>query len=269
MKELVKELSKCADFGVEFVVNEEFWENLEEVVAVLKPAYNVTIDMQRIGYSLSDFYISWIRITKNLLRIQANGTEFDLAAKLKQKMEHRSSSLFRSPLMLCAIYLDPRIMFKLTDTQKATAALDLLDIYKRLAKHHMNEEKNVNDTLDEIQEEYHEQNIGSRQDDPNKLLQEMSVYELEKPHDIKATVMNFWELNAVKYPLLSPLADVLHAVPSNQSCTERSFSSFSYIRSKHRMAMSAENLSNVLMVRLNKDIFYSERKAQVEKILSS
>lgn len=224
--------------------------------------------MQRVGYSLSDFYISWIRITKNLLRIHNNGPNFNLATKLIQKMEQRAPSLFQSPLMLCAIYLDPRISFKLSDEQKAKAAMDLLKIHERISNaSDMDEKQQVNDTLDEIQEEYRANNIESQQSSSDSLFKEMSIYEIEKPYDIRAPVMKFWEENSDNYKLLRPLADLLHAVPSNQSCTERSFSSFSYIRSKHRMSMTAENLSNVLMVRLNKDLFYSERQNETKKIL--
>lgn len=251
---------------MEFIVTEDFWSHLDEIVCVLRSAYNVTVDMQRIGYSLSDFYISWIRITKNLSRIVNNEPVFNLASKLMEKMERRAPSLFKSPLMLCSIYLDPRIMFKLSDEQKVKAAMDLVTIFERNADDRKGEQC-ADDTLDEIQEDYHAQNIGSYQSSSDLLFQEMSIYELEKPFAIKSTVMKFWNEHSEKYKLLSPLANLLHAVPSNQSCTERSFSSFSYIRSKHRMSMSAENLANVLMIRLNKDIFYSERQKQIEKIL--
>lgn len=250
------------------MVNEEFWDHLSEIISVLTSAYNLTIDSQRVGYGLSDFYIGWIRILKNLGRIENSEAKFNLATKLRENMERRAPSLFNTPLMLCAIYMDPRINFKLTDQQKVTAAMDLLKIHDRLEKNsYLDVDHSKNDTLDEIQAEYCEQNNG-HQSSSDKLLQMMSIYETEKPYDIKASVMKFWLENANKYHLLHPLADILHAVPSNQSGVERSFSSFSYIRSKHRMCMSTENLSNVLMIRLNKDVFYAERESQINKILN-
>lgn len=262
IKPLIAQLSQFREFGEQFMVDDEFWEHLDEIISVLKSPYNATTDMQRIGYGLSDFYISWIRITMNLRRIENGQHKFDLATKLREKMEIRAPSLFKTPLMLCAVYLDPRIMFKLTDEQKSTAAMSLITVYERITKTgQSNEEGRANDTLDEIQQEYHAQN-NLEQSNTERLLQEMSVYENEKPYDIRATVMDFWDKNLEKYKLLRPLTDIIHAVPSNQSCVERSFSSFSYIR-------SAENLSNVLMVRLNKDLFYLEREEKIKKILSS
>lgn len=145
--------------------------------------------------------------------------------------------------------------------------MDLVKVLERITTTADTDEARINDTLDEIQDEYQTQNIGSFQSNSDLLFRELSIYESEKPYDIRAPVMKFWGENSEKYRLLRSLANLLHAVPSNQSCIERSFSSFSYIRNKYRMSMSAENLSNTLMVRLNKDIFYSERAKRVSEIL--
>lgn len=133
-------------------------------------------------------------------------------------MDRRAPSLFKSPLMLCSIYLDPRISFKLCDEQRATAAMDLVKLYERITISRFNSEKGnrADDTLDEIQAEY------------------------ESQHN------------------------------EDQSFSNRiaSFSSYSYIRNRYRMAMLPKNISNVLMVRLNKDIYKELRKERVQQILS-
>lgn len=268
MKNIVNQLAKCKEFGHKFNVDEHLWAEIEEIMLVLKPAFNLTIDMQRVGYGLSDFYIGWLRVKKNLQRFVNNRTTFDLATKLIRNMERRASSLFKTPLMLCCIYLDPRMMKTLNDEQKAAAVMDLIKIHDRITESdRLNSQTNrLNDTLDEIQEEF-QTHISESRSDADRILQEISVYETEKVFDIRAPVMKFWEENAHKYPFLRLLANVLHAVPSNQCCTERSFSSFSYIWSKHRMSMNPQNVSNVLMVRLNKDVYYSLRAECVQKIL--
>lgn len=270
MKDVVTELAKCKDFGHKFDVDAVFWQEVEEIVAVLKPAYQFTTEMQRDGYGLSDFYIGWIRVTINLTRIKNKQPKFDLASKLLQNMEIRSSSVFNAPLMLCAIYLDPRIMYKLTDEQKAKAATDLLKIHERVSdvfRKSAGQDCSINDTLDEIHDDYRAQHNASHCSS-QEILQMLSIYETEKPHDIRAPVMDFWLKNTDKYQLIRPLADLLHAVPSNQCSTERAFSGLSYIFSKHRMSMNPQNVSNVLMIRLNKDIFYSLRQHRIQQILN-
>lgn len=225
--------------------------------------------MQRVGYGLGDLYIGWLRVKKNLQRFVNDKQQFDLAKLLIEKMDQRAPSLFESPLFLSSVYLDPRINFKLSDEQKVTAAMALLKIHERVEDSQLNadRENRVNDTLDEIQDEYQTQH-NEDQSCRTRVLKEMSIYETERPYDIKATVMQFWEVNSEKYQLLRPLANLLHAVPSNQCRTEASFSSFSYIRNRYRMSMLPKNVSNILMIRLNNDIYQELKKERIEKILS-
>lgn len=291
MKSVIIQLANSKEFGSKFVTNDVFWDELDEIIAVLQPGYDFTINMQKIGYGLSDFYIGWLRVKKNLERF-VNGkffkrflwmstvylfiqifrfskqgeTQFNLAANLLKAMDRRAPSLFQSPMFLCSVYLDPRIMFTLTPEQKMTAAMDLIKIHERIvemsSKAFANHEGD--DTLDEIQQEYQQ---NEQQSNSDRLVQVMTQYETEKACSIKESVMKFWQENGQKYELLRPLADIIHAVPSNQCCTERAFSSLSYIRNKYRMSLSSQNLSNVLMIRLNKDVFYSLCEEHIRKIL--
>lgn len=265
MKNVIKQLADCEEFGYKFETDDTFWDGVEELVAALQSSYNLTVEMQRVGYGLSDFYIGWLRVKKNLSRIIEREPQYDLASSLLKHMDRRAPSLLNSPLLLCSVYLDPRIMLTLSDEQKAKAAMDLCTIHERI-KSSKKEKESVNNTLDEILQEYqakHHEDHNST----NNLIQELSVYETEKPFDIQKPVMSFWGDKKDKYPLLRPIAKLLHAIPSNQCCTERSFNSLSYIRSKYRMSMSPQNLSNVLMVRLNKDIYYLLREERIHKIL--
>lgn len=197
-------------------------------------------------------------------------THFNLAENLLNAMNRRAPSLFTSPIFLCSVYLDPRIMFSLSSEQKLTAVMDLIKIYDGIVgkNSNSNDANCVNDTLDEIQQDYHKQQ-NQEQNSSGRLIAAFAEYEAEEPCNIKDPVMKLWMDNEQKYALIRPLADLLHAVPSNQCSTERAFSSLSYIRNKYRMSLSPQNLSNVLMVRLNKEVFYSLRKQRVEEILSS
>lgn len=264
MKPVIEQLANCVEFGYKFDVDDKFWAEIEEIVYCLQPGFDLTKKMQEVGYGLSDFYIGWLCVKRSLSRIVKDKPRFNLAANLIDRMDLRTPSLFQSPLLLCSVYLDPRIMFTLPDEQKAAAAMDLLQIYDRISKTSCSTNKDANNTLDELMQEFKAQ---LTENDGNKLLQEISIYESEQPYDYKKPIMHFWDQNSQKYQLLRPLADVLHAVPSNQCCTERAFSSLSYIRSKLRMSMSAQNVSNVLMVRLNKDIYYDLRKERIQNIL--
>lgn len=193
---------------------------------------------------------------------------FNLAQNLLTAMDRRAPSLFKSPMFLCSVYLDPRIMFTLSSDQKLTAAMDLIKIHERIIETNSKkfECSESNDTLDEIQQEYGQ---NGQQSNSDHLVQVMTQYENEKACNMKEPVMKFWQEHGHKYDLLQPLAEIIHAVPSNQCCTERAFSSLSYVRNRYRMSLSPRNLSNVLMIRLNKDVFYTLRQERVEQILGS
>lgn len=269
IKEVVIKLAENNEFGYKFETNSPFFNEVEEIVEVLSSSYDLTIDMQRVGYGLSDLYIGWLRVEKRLQRIVKNGPKFNLAQNLIDNMDRRAKSLFKSPLLMCSVYLDPRINFKLNDEQRASAAMDLVKVHEREMTSRLNADKEnrVNDTLDEIYAEYQTMQCTEGQNSSNRLLKEMSIYETETPYDIKAPVMQFWVENSQKYQLLRPIADLLHAVPSNQCRTEASFSSLSYIRNRYRMSMHPKNISNILMVRLNKDIYSELRAERIQKIL--
>lgn len=215
------------------------------------------------------FFWGTLFIHQHIVFIKGD-TNFNLAKNLLNAMDRRAPSLFTSPLLLCSVYLDPRIMCTLSDDQKLTAAMDLIKIYDRIMETNSttSDVNHINDTLDEIQQEYQKQQHPS-QNSSNRLVAECAEYEIEKPCHIKDPVMKFWVDNEKKYEVLRSLADIIHAIPSNQCCTERAFSSLSYIRNKYRMSLSPQNLSNVLMIRLNKDVYYSLRKERIRKILGS
>lgn len=123
--------------------------------------------------------------------------------------------------------------------------------------------------MDEIQAEYSAENGEQRDQNATAFLSSLTNFESERSYDIRVPVKQFWEENEQKYTIIHPLAQVIHSVGANQCITERSFSGFSYIRSARRMSMDPKNLSNLLMVRLNKDIFYEFRKQEIDDIMKS
>lgn len=68
MKSVIIQLSSSKEFGSKFETTDMFWQDLDEIIAVLQPGYDFTIKMQKIGFCLADFYIDWLRVKKNLER---------------------------------------------------------------------------------------------------------------------------------------------------------------------------------------------------------
>lgn len=56
-------------------------------------------------------------------------------------------------------------------------------------------------------------------------------------------------------PVLYKLASVVHAVPPTQTTIERAFSAMALILTHLRTNLSDNNLVNILMIRLNRELF--------------
>lgn len=281
LKSVIIELSKDNDFGDRFETTEDFWEKGDEILKVLKPIYIATKEMQKIGYGLSDFYISWLRLQKNLDRFHAEETSLNLTYELERALEKRKSEVLDTPMMLAAIYLDPRVKNKLNATQKECAMLYLKQLNTRHQQLTSNRDENqaenetilANNTLDELNEEFNSAQMYENPDDPipdaNQLIIAFTEYEKVKHVDLKSAVMNFWRIHKNEFPLIYPLACILHAIPASQCLEERHFSSFAYIRSSKRCSLGAENVQNILTLRLNKELFYKEKQMDLDNIVQN
>lgn len=269
MRGVIEQLSTNREFGRQFHTNDEFWENVNEIIQTLKPIYIATKDMQNIGYGLADFYVSLLRIEKNLCRAAAIDT-LNLATHLIQELNSRKADLLQTPSMISAIYLDPRIKFKLTSQEKELAKLHLLKLYKRIEEIKTNGSEisdDQNNTLDELNEEYAiaQSNFDI---DTSCLLQSLAKYEAVPRANLKDAIMDFWNSNKEQFPLIYRLACIIHAIPAGQCFEERNFSSFSYIRNAKRTKLNPTNVKNILTVRLNKEIFYANKQKKISNILN-
>lgn len=228
--------------------------------------------MQKVGYGLADFCISWLRIGKNLERMNVEETLTDLTSELSCKLDARKAQIFDTPSMLAAMYLDPRIKHKLQNPQKECAILFLKKLMSRQQNQFTNQtdvNETLNNTLDELNEEFATME-GSRGigPDESQLMASFAAYDHIQRVNIKDKVMDFWKTHKGEFPLIYSLACIIHAIPANQCLEERNFSSFSYIRSSRRTSLKPENVQNILTVRLNKELLYEQKQKDLDKILS-
>lgn len=264
-------LANNKEFGRKFNTTDYFWSKVDEILKVLKPLYIVTKDMQKVGYGLADFYVSWLRIDKSLDRICVEGTLLNLASQLKKALQEYKQQLFDTPSMAAAVFLDPRIKFKLTNEQKECATLYLKKLHVRMHQLKGGEgelDNSRDNTLDELNEDFVAIHGETDELDTSVFLLELAKYDAVKHVDFKHRVMDFWKHNKEHYPLVYSLACVIHAIPAGQALEERNFSSFGYLRCAKRTSMKPKNLRNVLIVRLNKEIFYECKEKQINEIIT-
>lgn len=240
------------------MVAEDQWAKLNEIIVTLEIPYKATKSMQSVGYGLADFFISWLRIKRSLDRLSEG--QLDFAHRMKNAIYDRENLLLETPTMMLAMYLDPRIKGRLNAIQKECAIISLEKLHMRLINTRNPTETGVsNDTLDELNAETfgNRDNISNSADTDN-ILEALrnccTKYDAVKPVNIKFNVLDFWRDRKQEFPLLYELACIVHAVHAGQCCVERNFSAFQYVRDSRRCRLLPENMTNILMIRLNKDV---------------
>lgn len=88
----------------------EKWDVLKEIKATLHLPYLSTVMLQRENFTLSDFYgfVKIMEMKLNQAISDAQNTHTNLAENMKKCLDERKIRLIETPLMLCAIFLDPR-----------------------------------------------------------------------------------------------------------------------------------------------------------------
>lgn len=67
------------------------------------------------------------------------------------------------------------------------------------------------------------------------------------------SLIDYWECQKYKTPILRKLAMILHGVPATQASVERAFPALKLILTDRRYNLSEINLEKILFVKLNKN----------------
>lgn len=229
-------------------VNDDFWQQIDEIV---------------------DLYLWSLRIQIKLDEIIEQGPIFDFAAVLKANLKEREKSLFKTPIMMAALYLDPRFKSQLNANETSVAVETLHKMYIDMKKKPAPSPAPNLNRIDRMIESQMFANIQDQQAEASlraELTMCMSNYNAAQITDINHTPIKFWKENKHIYPQLYSLSNIIFAIASSISETERTFSAFAYIYNCRRMNLLPKNVTNILLIRLNKDLFYRLKKKKMDDI---
>lgn len=107
----------------------------------------------------------------------------------------------------------------------------------------------------ERQQMLDENNFGPSNDFLAKLIFFNGNYAKYKVHE--QHTLDFWKRSEVKesFPALYQLSTLVNAVPVTQVSVERAFSIVAFILSERRCQLAEKTLNDILMIRLNKQLF--------------
>lgn len=246
------------------------WDQYREIHDDLLDCYCFTKKIQSDQMTLSDFYAEWVYLK---LKMQKKTTH-ELAQNILLNMQHQESRLHHNATVLATLFLDARYRVFLLNkpAEKQLAMNHLIRLWKRISdlkqgNEHSSAANNLNAGIEDVEVDDLDEHLnsieGSEQttehlstDDILLKLQKFDVEMNKKKREPKSNnAMDFWVANGHLPPELLEMAKVLFAAACTEVSVERNFSALAFIYNKLRCNLSEENLSDILFVRLNKDIF--------------
>lgn len=257
------------------------WKAIDDVVEIMQPSYLEMKRMQSQAFGLSDFFGSWHVIKCSLHEFESRSVNVtDLPSCLLLKMKAYEIELMINPLLLSAVYLDPRYAMTLKGEEKIIARSKLTEIYKRI--NNQNTENNVPtsgtnemnrfssylSTLARARNSAAPRVADNSAIFTNELLaleQDFNDFEEEEVLPHNTNILLHWEKKKKQYPKLYKLVNTIMSVPSTQNSVERDFSSFGFIYDAKRTLLDPAMLQNILLIRNNKDVFEEVVTDQLKK----
>lgn len=95
----------------------------------------------------------------------------------------------------------------------------------------------------------------NNQENSTNFLQQLKALDLEPRQHHNFNVWNYWLRRKATHPELHAVAMIVLSTPSNQVSVERAFSALALVLSNLRTGLAEGTLANILMIKLNKDLF--------------
>lgn len=265
-KEFIQDHVRSADLPkIANNLSDDEWKVIEKLVLILKIPFITTKMLQTTNFTLSDFHAEWL-ILKNNIKIEADSSDAhnDYAKQFLLSMDKYSGQLLSNPMYVSCVYLDPRFTKTLNLTQKTLAISKLLKVYERIINEeneHFNAvcDNNKTNRLDMLENiiaeecDVVESTIENNTETIHRLLQEFAQLPRERA---SINILDYWEKNKTSKPELFKLSQIVYAAAPTQTSTESSFSTLGHIFSSRRTKIKDKLLEDILIINLNKDLFY-------------
>lgn len=252
------------------------WTKIQEIVNILQIPYIITKRIQDPDFALSDFYGCWLKMYINIKKLINTGCDqMGLAQALISSLEKRKGQLLKHPAMFCAVFLDPRFYFDLTEDEKNFARLNIKNIWNRVIqfKSKISDCAHNDDDVDSLELYLAEKcgPIGENKtvsNEPNFqmssscFMKSIEQYEanLSRLHH-SISILDFWSnrIDASKHIAnsveLQYVASTVLSIPSTQVPCERSFSGLNFVFSSKRASIDPKLLEAILLIRENRDLY--------------
>ncbi|XP_058828691.1 uncharacterized protein LOC131688448 [Topomyia yanbarensis] len=251
----------------ELKLTEDDWTFMKEYETAFLPLHKMTKLLHTQHQVFSEFYMQWILALKNVRELKDNRFSKHLADTLEKRLEMlRGTMLFKA-----ALSLDPRFNYLdstfFSSDEKIESQNYILNVWRRMqiiggfAKQNDSLEQANISVEDQDITDYLTELFGGKLDPKTEATIEIDIQiqlkllevEPRQRHDFD--IWTHWISRKTSHPQLAQVALVILATPSRQVSVERSFSALALVLSDHRTAISDDTLEDILILKLNDDIF--------------
>lgn len=247
----------------EYSLTDSEWQSIQDIVSTLRPFSKYTTKLQSDESTLSDFFGYWTLLR---IKVSKSASTDSLCSSILHQMNRYHDTLMENPLIIAAMFLDPRHQRGLMD-RKTLAIEYLCNLHEKIGKIEAKaSDEGVEDVVQgsdgdsfEELEEYlsacasiGENNrlpvmVDESQNNVRKALEDFCGVKMP----LNMAILEFWEKNKQEMALLYKLATVVFGVPPTQASVERAFSALALIITPRRTSLGDETMQNILLLRLN------------------
>lgn len=257
---------------------------------VLSIPYQATINLQKRDLKLSDVYGIWLKIKLGLSKLISTRRDYktDLANHILTALGNRSDTIFSNPFMSSAVFLDPRYRAQIrsNEIKMQEAKSTLKNVWRRLI---VIENLGVNDTTIDTSNTSTTSDPNSQlisDDDLDRFLlgnvENNTNVQVQTTLDIdmllesfnppivssKTDILEYWESLKDDNEELYKLATVIFSIPPTEVQIERDFSELNFVFNALRCALTKERLEDIMIINLNKDLFFTVKKERLNELKS-
>lgn len=273
-------IDELANADHKLYLSAEEWSKIEEITKILLHPYQVTLLLQKVNYTMSDFFAAWHQLK---LLFASLATKNRLAERLLTSMnDPKHHRLLTNPLILCSVFLDPRTKGIILKSRENSfiAKISLVQLWDRVTLFEKENSSGIatddnDDATAEIPLDFNfdlfekfsnsDDSLNTANTDKPDIMNMLNAFELEKSEPMGKSIFAYWEEKKDVFPELYKLAKVVHAAPPSQTSCERTFSTVSFVFNKYRSRLSEETLQNTLLLKLNKDFFDDVLAEEIQK----
>lgn len=219
----------------------------------------------------------WLRLEQfDIKRLMESndGSQAKFAKILSETLETRKRMIMNTPLVLSAVYMDPRFRNVLTNNELKIAKETLYKWHVKMQTITTKvPETSVSQPKDSFEEyfamvngEQTNHDVAGGTLDPVTFALLLEKYEKDHPRiHHKKNIHEYWAKHE-DFTIVFELAQFIHSIPPTQVDVEKGFSVVGFILSPLRLSLKPEALDDIIMIKLNEDLWHQINKEMASNL---